>query len=73
LEFGCWTEDRALVQGAERFLVKVVQSSEGLDPDADSFEPDLAPVEFDGEAMAEALAEMRWDEADGTRSNFMPF
>jgi hypothetical protein len=52
---------------------KSCKSSEGLDPDADSFEPDLAPVEFDGEAMAEALAEMRWDEADGTRSNFMPF
>lgn len=64
LEFGYWTEERALVQGAERFLVKVMRSSEGLDPDADSFAPDLAPVEFDDVAMAEALAEMHWDEAD---------
>lgn len=64
LEFGYWTEDRALVQGAERFLVKVMRSSEGLDPDADTFEPDLAAVEFDDVAMAEALAEMDWDEAD---------
>lgn len=64
LEFGYWTEDRALVQGAERFLVKAMQSSEGLDPDADAFEPDLAPAEFDDVAMAEALAEMRWDDAD---------
>jgi hypothetical protein len=64
LEFGYWTEDRALVQGAERFLVKAMRSSEGLDPDADSFEPDLAPVEFDHVAMAEALAEMRWDDPD---------
>jgi hypothetical protein len=64
LEFGYWTEDRALVQGAERFLVKLMRSSEALDPDADSFEPDLAPVEFDDVAMAEALAEMQWEEAD---------
>ena len=64
LEFGYWTEDRALVQGAERFLVKAMRSSEGLDPDADSFEPDIAPVEFDDVAMAEALAEMRWDDPD---------
>jgi hypothetical protein len=63
LEFGYWTEDRALVQGAERFLVKLMRSSEALDPDADSFEPDLAPVEFDDVAMAEALAEMQWEEA----------
>lgn len=64
LEFGYWTEDRALVQGAKRFLVKAMRSSEGLDPDADSFEPDLTPVEFDDVAMAEALAEMRWDDPD---------
>ena len=64
LEFGYWTEDRALVQGAERFLVKVMRASEGLDPDADSFQPDLAPVEFDDAAMAKALAEMGWDEVD---------
>jgi hypothetical protein len=41
-----------------------MRSSEGLDPDADSFEPDLAPVEFDDVAMAEALVEMRWDDPD---------
>lgn len=64
LEFGYWTEDRALVQGAERFLVKVMRSSEGLDPDADVFEPDLVPVEFDDVAMAEAWAELRWDERE---------
>lgn len=62
LEFGYWTEDSALVQGAERFLLRLMRSSEGLDPDADAFEPDLAPVEFDDAAMAEAWAELRWDE-----------
>jgi hypothetical protein len=58
LEFGYWTEDRDLVEGAERFLVRLMASSEGLDPEADAFSPDLAPFEFDDEAMAEALAEL---------------
>ncbi len=62
LEFGYWTEDRALVQGAERFLVRLMRSSEALDPEADAFDPDLAPVDFDDVAMAEAWAELRWDE-----------
>jgi len=64
LEFGFWTEDAALVQGAERFLVRLMRSSEALDPDADSVVPDLAPVEFDDEAMSDAMAEMHWDDAD---------
>lgn len=64
LEFGYWTEDPALVRGAERFLVRLMRSSEGLDPEADTFEPDLAPVEFDDAAMAEAWAELRWDEGE---------
>jgi hypothetical protein len=59
LEFGYWTEEPTLVQGAERFLVRLMRSSEGLDPEADAFEPDLAPVQFDDAAMAEALAELR--------------
>ena len=62
LEFGYWTEDAGLVAAAERFLVKLMRSSEGLDPAADAFEPDLAPIEFDDAAMAGAWAEMRWDE-----------
>ncbi len=64
LEFGYWTEEPTLVQGAERFLVKLMRSSEGLDPSADSFRPDLAEVEYDDEAMAEALEDARWAEAD---------
>jgi hypothetical protein len=36
--------------------------SEGLDPGVDLFEPDLAPVDFDDVAIAEALAEMDWEE-----------
>lgn len=64
LEFGYWTEDPALVQGAERFLIKLMRSSEALDPESDSFNPELAPVDYDDEAMAEALGDMRWDDAD---------
>lgn len=64
LEFGFWTEDHGLVEGAARFLVKLMRSSEGLDPAADAFEPDLAPIEFDDAAMAQAWAELRWDEGE---------
>lgn len=64
LEVGHWTEDAALVKHAEQFLLKAMAASESLDPEADSFEPDLATVEFDDAAMAEAFADMRWDEPD---------
>lgn len=64
VEFGYWTEDAALVQGAERFLVRLMRSSEALDPDADSVVPDLALIEFDDAAMSEAMAEMPWDDAN---------
>jgi hypothetical protein len=64
LEFGYWTEQPKLLEGAERFLVKLMVSSGDLDPDADIPDPELAPVEFDDEAMAEAMAEARWDDAD---------
>ena len=57
LEFGFWTEEPSLLGGAERFLVMLMGSSEGLDPEADVFEPDLAPYEFDDEAMADYAAE----------------
>lgn len=64
LEFGYWTEQPELLAGAERFLVRLMASSEDLDPDADLPDPELAQVEFDDEAMAEAMAEARWDDAD---------
>jgi hypothetical protein len=65
LEFGYWTEDAALVEGAERFLLKGIALSEDLDAEADHLEPDLAPVEFDEVAIAEALADTDWDEEEG--------
>lgn len=53
-----------LLSCAERFLVNALRFSEDLDPDADSLDPDLAPVDFDDEAMAEAMTEREWDDAD---------
>lgn len=64
LEWGYWTEDDALVQGVERFLTSALRYSEGLDPDSDVFEPDLAPVVFDDDAFAEVVADMDWDDED---------
>lgn len=64
LEWGFWTEDTALVKGAERFLVEAMGSSEALDPNSDRFEPELMPFELDDDAFAEVAAEMEWDEAE---------
>jgi hypothetical protein len=64
LEFGYWTEDQALMEGAERFLLRLIAASEDLDPDADLIDPDLVPVEFDDEAMWEALGEAPWDDEE---------
>lgn len=61
LEFGFWTEEPSLLDGAERFLVMLMESSEGLDPELDVFQPDLAPYEFDDEAMADYAAEFGFD------------
>jgi hypothetical protein len=67
LEFGFWTEESALVERAEQFLVTAMRYSEGLDPESDWFAPDLAPVDYDDEAFRDVLAEMHWDEGEGLR------
>lgn len=64
LEVGHWTEEPAFIDAAERYLVRLMRSSESLDPDSDSFDPERVPVEFDDVAMAEALAEMEVDWED---------
>lgn len=68
LEFGYWTEDVALMEGAERFLLRLIAASEGLDPEAHLIDPDLVPVEFDDDAMREALAEAPWDDEEDPES-----
>jgi hypothetical protein len=48
--------------GAQRFLVKLIANSEELDPDADELDPQLADVEFDDAAMAEAMEGISWND-----------
>jgi hypothetical protein len=57
LEFGYWTENTELLKGVQTFLVNLIGVSEDLDAPADTPDPDLANVEFDDQAMAEAAAE----------------
>lgn len=64
LEFGYWTEQPELLAGARRFLVQLLRFSEAVDPDSDVLDPELAPVEYDDVAMAEAFAELRWEEGE---------
>lgn len=67
LEFGYWTEDATLMAGAERYLIKLMRSSEALDPDSDLFDPELVAVDYDDEAMMEAwsaLEELHADDDD---------
>jgi hypothetical protein len=56
-EFGYWTEDAELVSAVAHFLVSLIGASEGLDAVDDEPDPELARVEFDDEAMAEAAAD----------------
>lgn len=64
LEFGCWQTEPQLLIHAQDFLTQVIAHSEDLDPDSDSMEPGLVEIEFDDEAMLEALTESGelWDE-----------
>ncbi|MFD4976263.1 hypothetical protein [Streptomyces sp. NPDC058424] len=66
LEFGMWLDDPQALQAAEAFLVQLMAHSEALDPDSDLFEPELLPVDFDDEALADYLAEYspEWDKTD---------
>jgi hypothetical protein len=61
LEYGFWTEDRALLEGMERFLLRLVAASEGL-AGADEPAPQFLPVDYDDEAMREVMAEIEWEE-----------
>jgi hypothetical protein len=45
----------------ERFLLRLVAGSEGL-AGAEKPAPQFLPVDYDDEAMREALADTEWDE-----------
>ncbi len=57
LEFGYWTDEPSLLEGAERFLLGLIASSEPIDAESDMHDPELARVEYDDEAMIEAMGE----------------
>jgi hypothetical protein len=61
LEYGFWTEDPALLEGMERFLLRLVVASEGL-AGADEPTPQFLPVDYDDEAMRETMAGIEWEE-----------
>jgi hypothetical protein len=61
LEFGYWTEEPALLEGMERFLLRLVADCEGLAGAAEPT-PQFLPVDYDDEAMRETMAEIEWDE-----------
>lgn len=64
LELGLWLDDPDLLADAEQFLVKVMRSSEGIDPDDDLFKPEYVDIEYDDEAFAEATSAGALDESD---------
>jgi hypothetical protein len=64
LEVGFWTEDRELVQAAERFVLSAIRFSGPLDAEADDPDPEFVPVQFDDAAMLDALVEMRFESTD---------
>ena len=57
-EFGYWTEDEDLVSSVALFLARLIGASEDLDSAADTPDPELARVEFDDVAMAQAWREL---------------
>lgn len=65
LEFGYWTEDQDLVGAVKHFLVGLIAASEDIDSTADTVDPELARVEYDDAAMAEA-----WTESQQAREDW---
>jgi len=61
LEYGYWSADPALLEGMERFLLRLVAASEGL-AGADEPAPQFLPVDYDDEALREVMAESEWEE-----------
>jgi hypothetical protein len=59
LEMGLWTDDSDLMDGARRFLLRLVALSEPLGTGPDTLDSELVPIEYDHEAMAEYFSEHR--------------
>jgi hypothetical protein len=57
VEFGYWTEDRILLKAAQDLLIKLIAESEAVNTNANDWRPEMGPIEYDHEAMIEAMAE----------------
>ena len=55
IEHGSWTEDPAQIAAAQRLLLKLIAASEPVETNVDRWDPELAPIEYDHDAMVEAL------------------
>ena len=55
LEVGWWSEDPEVLAESTAFLCDVLAISEPLGSNAPMPEPELLPVEFDDDAMVEAI------------------
>lgn len=64
LEFGIWSDDRSLVASSTEFLVDLMAYSEPVESTRLQPQPELVPVEFDDEAMVEAMGNFDPDEDD---------
>ncbi len=62
IEFGYWTDDPAMLKAAEHLLVRLIAESEAVDTNAEDWSPEMAPVEYDHDAMIEAMAEVEAEE-----------
>lgn len=62
LEVGLWSEDPDLTRAALGFVSAVVGFSEPFGSPSDDPAPELRPVDYDDEAMAEAWREMMLDQ-----------
>ncbi|GAA5000138.1 hypothetical protein GCM10023317_31920 [Actinopolymorpha pittospori] len=60
LEMGLWLDEPVLLRAATDFIVKVMRHSETIYPEQGLFVPDLAEVDYDGDAFAELAAEFRY-------------
>ncbi|MDP9612850.1 hypothetical protein [Streptomyces demainii] len=57
LEFGVWLDDPELLTGVRQSLVKLMPSSENIDPDDDLFDSECVNVGYDDEAFCDAMCD----------------
>jgi hypothetical protein len=62
VEFGYWTEDPTMLKAAEHLLVRLIAESEAVDTNVDDWNPEMAPVDYDHDAMIEAMAGVEAEE-----------